>query len=280
MFLEIEYEKWLTFSVLAALITTFGSLVSLFIKDYFFARSFEIWKQKKSLERIYQNYRDPILLASKELCARFGEILKHYPTVYLRSDVLNLHPEKITKNSIDDPYFKKYKLISTVYRVCAFLGWIELYRQEIVFLDSGREHHNTELEKCLEVIREDFADGQINLAPNWEEWNDRLIFREELRAIGEVMLSEAPDGMGVLGYAKFCEKYASESENEIRKWMPVVQNFLLDLETCCLEFRRIRLARLVVHLVDLVELIDDKKIGSYFAELRKKYENEIRISSR
>ncbi len=275
MLLGLKYEQWLAFSLVAALISTFGSLLGLYLKEYFFARSFESWKQRKSLERIYEKYRDPILLAGRELCSRLGEILAQYPTVYLNSAVLDSCPTNQLENSIDDLYFQKYKLVSTTYRICAFFGWIELYRQELVFLDSGRDQLTNALEKCIESIRADFADGHLNEFDDWEDWKDRLIFREELRAIGEVMLHKTSEGMSVMGYARFCELLESSSESSLKRWLAAVNNFVLDLDDTGLDFRKERLKRLVVHLFDLLELLDDKPPEKRFLELRKKHASAI-----
>ncbi|BBQ01243.1 hypothetical protein BSFA1_63710 (plasmid) [Burkholderia sp. SFA1] len=80
-------NNWLSFAVLAAAISTFGALAGVLIKDYFFARSFERWKQQETLEQLYQRFRDPLTLASRELADRIGEIVSDYPTVFLTNNV-------------------------------------------------------------------------------------------------------------------------------------------------------------------------------------------------
>ena len=275
MLLGLKYEQWLAFSVVAVLISTFGSLLGMTLKEYFFARSFESWKERKALDSVYQKYRDPILLAGRELCSRLDEIVTHFPTVYLKSSVSETSPPRQIENTIDDPYFQKYKLDSTIYRICAFFAWIELYRQELVFLDSGKERHTYLLERCIESIREDFADGQLNRSQNWQDWKDRLIFREELRVIGEVMLRETSEGKGVIGYASFSELLEPSSKSREKRWIMTVSNFLLDLDDTGLDFRRERLKRLVVHLVELLILLDDNPPDKRFLELRDEHASAI-----
>jgi hypothetical protein len=118
----MELKTWLGLTVVASIISTFGALLGVFLKDYFFSRSFERWKARQVLELVYQKYRDPLFLSARELTSRMTEIIEHYPTVYLRKEVLSSHPERQLENTIDDPYFRRYKLISTVYRFGAFLG--------------------------------------------------------------------------------------------------------------------------------------------------------------
>ena len=269
MLLGLEIQTWLALTGVAAVISTLGSLFGLVLKEVVFTRSFESWKQEKILEKIYEKYRDPIILAARELCIRLHNILEDFPPSFLTSEVLRSSPTKQTDNSTEDPYFRKHMLTSTSYRVCAFLGWIELYRQELVFLDSGRAEHTRALEKCIDSIRGDFADGQLNTADNWEEWTDNPIAREELRAIGEVMLVRSADGSGIMGYAQFCEQLETREKTSFQRWVATTNNLLLDLEDDGADFRKVRSQRLVGHLLDLLELLDDKPLGDHLIDLRK-----------
>src|ERR1035437_8046900 len=72
-------------------------------------------------------------------------------------------------NSADDEYYQRYKFISTLYRLCAWLGWVELYRQEVAFLDSGQQKTNGAFERDLDAIRSSLADGHLNEAEDWLE---------------------------------------------------------------------------------------------------------------
>lgn len=272
---NIELKTLLGFTVVGALVSTFGALLGVILKDYFFSRSFETWKQRQTLEHIYQRFRDPLLLATQELASRTSEILKHYPTVYLTTDVLASSPERQLENSIDDPYFRRYKLVSTLYRLCALMGWLELYRQEITYLHSGNNKHSKKLEDAIEKLRCDLADGQLNNADDWLQWRDTLIFREELRAIGEAMLELRGSTRTVMGYGRFCELLASDSAGNHKKWVSVVTNFFLDLETERKDFRQWRLKLILVHLVDLIELLSGTAAAPYLAEARKKWKRDV-----
>src|SRR6266481_4298374 len=166
-------------SVLGALVTTTGTMIGLILKELVFARSFEKWKARLTLEILYQKYRDPLILAADEFGIRLKEVCEGYGAEYLASSLLSQTPSQMRVAWADDPYYRRYKLESTIYRLCALLGWFELYRQEVVFLRSGRAKHNRELEDSIIGIREVLADGQLNAEPDWEDWRDRLVFREE-----------------------------------------------------------------------------------------------------
>jgi len=275
--MSANLPTWLQLTVVGTAISTLGALLGILLKDYFFSRSFERWKQRQTLESIYQKYRDPLRLSARELASRTSEIVEHYPTVYLTTEALASRPERQIENSIDDPYFRRYKLLSTVYRICAFLGWIELYRQEITYLNSGRNTHSRELERAVELVRSDLADGQLNNAPDWDKWRDTLVFREELRAIGESMLELRGTVRTVIGYGKFVEQFDAADPSPTQRWAWVVSNFVLVLETKRPDFRKVRLQRLVVHLVRLMELLDEASIEDNLVTARDKWAKQHNI---
>jgi hypothetical protein len=240
-------------SVIAALVTTAGSLLALVLREYFFVRSFDRWKERRALMSLYRKYRDPILLAGEELERRVYEICEAYPTNYLRTEVVDAHPPELQANSIDDPHFRKYRLVSTVYRFCAFLGWLELYRQDVTFLDAGSQRANRRLEEVLTRVRSDLADGQLNQAADWDTWRDRLLFREEQRAVGEGMIT-GTNSRVVIGYGVFCTLFEKAAADDGLWWLRVARNFLLDLETSK-DFRRERLQRMQTDLVAMATLL-------------------------
>lgn len=122
MFLGLDLKTWLGLTVVGSVVSTLGALFGILLKDYFFSRSFERWKQRQTLELLYQKYRDPLILSARELASRTVEIVDNYPTVFLKATVLASRPERQLDNSTKDPYFQRYKLVSTAYRFCAFLG--------------------------------------------------------------------------------------------------------------------------------------------------------------
>ncbi|MFL6635016.1 MAG: hypothetical protein ACJ8HJ_22145 [Massilia sp.] len=275
MMLGFDLKTWLQFAFVGAVVSTVGALLGIFLKDFLFARSFESWKQNKTLEQLYQRYRDPLSLSAYELATRLSEIDDQYPTVYLQSSVLASSPHRKIHNSIDDPYFKKQRLLSSIYRLAAFLGWLELYRQEVTYLRSGNNTDSKALELAVNRIRSDLADGQINKADDWHEWRDTLIFREELRAIGEAMIEIRGIARTVIGYGRFLEAVGATTESSIKRWFPVVSNFLLDLETERRDFRRVRIRRLFIHLVDLMNLLEATSVEEWLIEKRNSRFAEI-----
>jgi hypothetical protein len=198
----VDWPQILGFTVVGALVTTAGTLVGLFVKEVLLARSFERWKMKQALAEVSRKYREPIALSAIELCNRLTFICDEYPPDFLDSSLLASTPEGPAVNSAADPRFKKYRLVSTVYRLCAFFGWVELYRQDTTYLDSDDGSGGGRVDRAIYAVRSDLADGQLNKARDWEEWHDVLVFREEQRAIGESMIVTIWGARTVVGYAE------------------------------------------------------------------------------
>jgi len=149
-----------------------------------------------------------------------------------------------------------------MYRLCAFLGWLELYRQEITFLDSGHDQTNLRLEKCLDSIRDDLSEGELNQAEDRIEWQEGLLFKEEQRAIGHAMICETKQGRTIMDYASFCTLIDATSGTVKSPWVESVQHFFCDRQPHAKDdFRKIRFSLLIKHLVKLVELLDNKRVS-------------------
>lgn len=193
----------LSFAVVAAFVTTMGTLLGHYLKEAVLAKSLESWKQRRSLDTLYRKYRDPIVLSAIELANRLNEVCNENPAEFLALSVLSCASPEPSHNSERDLYYFRYKCQSTIYRLSAFLGWLELYRQDLVFLDVSESKTNTTLQTLLNGIREDLADGTLNSATDWSTWSDALIFREEQRAVGEAMIININGIRSVMGYGTF-----------------------------------------------------------------------------
>jgi hypothetical protein len=267
----MTWDKVLGFTVLAAIVTTVGTLVGLVLKERVFARSFERWKAQLALEQIARRYREPIALTALELSNRLADICEQYPSDFLHTSILAVSaPHRPTLNSAADLYFKRYKLVSSVYRLCAFLAWVELYRQETTYLEPDARSSARSVEHAIFAIRADFADGQLNKSTDWASWHDALIFREEQRAVGESMIVTVGQSRAIMGYAEFAESFPGSGGTARERWFERAAAFLLDPKPVK-DFRLVRLQRLVVHLVNLAELLAPNRIRQDHHASRAKY---------
>jgi hypothetical protein len=137
--------------------------------------------------------------------------------------------------------------------MCALLGWLELYRQDVTFLNTDEKEVSRILEDALENIRNDLADGRLNKASDFQKWNDRLIFREEQRAIGEAMITDTSPRT-VMGYGAFRALFERSRADDELWWMRVVLNFLSDMADMK-DFRRDRFKLMREHLERAIDLL-------------------------
>ena len=260
----------LSFTVVAALVTTAGTLLGLVLKEVLFARSFEQWKLRQSLREVSRKYREPIALSALELANRLSRICDSYPPEYLDSQLLNIDAPKSAVNSADDPYYKRQMLVSSVYRLSSFLGWIELYRQDTAFLEPDAKSAISRVSTAIYALRADLADGQLIDKRDWEKWRDVLIFREEQRAIGESMISTSGANRTVIGFSEFWDLFLGDVPTSRRRWLNVGSVFLLDPQPEK-DFRLERMKRMVVHLVDLVECAAPGRLREEHLRAREKW---------
>ncbi|MEO5641966.1 MAG: hypothetical protein ABIQ40_09605 [Bacteroidia bacterium] len=247
-------KNYLGFTVLAAIVTTFGTLTGLFLKEFIFVRYFDNLKEQKTLEKISQKYKDPILLSSSELLRRFHDYAENYVWLskYSSTKILFDKVDKMQSIYITDPYFLNYKLLTTLYRFCSFFAWLELYRQEVTFLDSQSKSKNFHFLSLISHIREAIADGQINTGDDW----DVQIYREELRAIGEGMIENNGGQKTIIGYGKFRMLISQYETNKEPFWLNPAINFFTDLRPEK-DFRLERFKRMTSTLTELIKYLDN-----------------------
>ncbi|MCA1597446.1 MAG: hypothetical protein LC769_00220 [Chloroflexi bacterium] len=278
------YNNILNFTVVAAIVTTVGGVLASFLTNTVFARSLERWKGRQTLYGLYKRYRDPLVVSAVELLDRLNEIHQDYPPPYLIADLDEVPAGLPDDGRRHDLRYHRYKQISTVYRLCAFLGWLELYRQEVAVLDSGRHRANRRLQDYLSKVREDLADERINQPDDGDAWVDGVIYREEQRAIGEAMLCPAVAGGGrtVMGYGTFhtlVEIGATASDAPSTPealWIATVHRFLCHNGAAHQnDLRVVRFQRLIVHLIDLVEALDAQRITPTMVQWRREHQDRL-----
>jgi hypothetical protein len=145
-------------------------------------------------------------------------------------------------------------------------------------LDSGHQRTNADFEQHVEAIRSCLADGQLNIAEDWFNWRDSLIFREEQRAIGESMID--PIKRTVIGYGSFYEKFI-KSSSPPNPWIELATNWLTDLKSVSdskvLDFRRTRCLLLINHGVSLIKCLNKDRVGPRITELQTQAQTELKL---
>lgn len=138
-----EFIKNLTseqVTIISSVLSAIIALAVVFINKYFENR-----KQKKEKYDAVKKYANPIISASEQLAWRLKEILEFNGT-YLLPDA--------PSNG-----FFKYKFDSTVYRLCALLGWIQAAKKEQSYIEGIKIRQHKEIQFALVDFQMKLADG-------------------------------------------------------------------------------------------------------------------------
>jgi hypothetical protein len=137
-------------------------------------------KEEQAAE-VRARYRDPLLGAAFDLQSRLFNIVA---TGFL-----------VRYCGEEDETSRNYAVENTLYVLAEYLGWVEIVRREIRFLDLGEEPANRQWVMTLERVRDTLARDDIDPVLR--------VFRGDQRAIGEVMTVAAE------GERRECRGYAS-----------------------------------------------------------------------
>jgi hypothetical protein len=152
--------------------------------------------KREQAESLVARYREPLLRAAFDLQSRLYNIV--------RQDFLR----KYHQNGTDSE--KEYAVQNTLYVLAEYLGWVEILRRDVQFLDLGDEAKSHDLAMKLEAIREALRSDRPELG------RVLRIFHGEQRAIGELMMVplgaqgpvERSPRHECMGYAGFVAKQA------------------------------------------------------------------------
>lgn len=131
-------------AIVGALIAAVVALLTIFLKDYLIPILTEKRNARSKRKETFHRYASPIILSSKSLLFRIKEIF------YRGNFLLETAP----KND-----FNEYKFISTLYRLCALIGWIHASKIELSFIEVEKNEDFKKIETALENFEKSLADG-------------------------------------------------------------------------------------------------------------------------
>jgi hypothetical protein len=138
---------------------------------------------------------------AEQLVRRYRE-----PLVYAADQLLN-RIENIRDNAFLEKYGttrREYVVRSTAYAIAELLCWMELFRENQQFLDLGEEQATREMNRCLAAVGRTLSTDTIVDA------SDRpaafMLWRQQQRAIGELMIERSEGQAHCIGYATFGSK--------------------------------------------------------------------------
>jgi hypothetical protein len=200
----------------------------------------EIRSKSDMVDRLMSKYRNPLLRSAYDLQGRLYNIVK---LDFLRKYYLEGSPSE-----------KEYARENTLHVLGEYLGWVEILRREVQFLDLLDVERNRQFSKKLGEIAELFLTDKLDPAFR--------VFRGEQRALGEIMMLPAPASNGVaavqgcIGYASFVAK---RSDPKFGRWFEKLEQ---DLELLAKEphHHEERLVGLQHALIDLIDYLDPDRL--------------------
>jgi hypothetical protein len=199
------------------------------------------------LAGLMARYRHPLLQAAFDLQSRIYNIVGQ--------DFLRMHYCNGTDST------KEYARENTLYVLADYLGWVEILRREVQFLDLGDEVANRAWTERLVAIRMTLLSDRFS--PRFR------VFNGQQRAIGEIMVvadgdrAERPE---TLGYAGFL---ARQRDPEFDRWFVDLRADIDALATEPDAGHEERLVALQHALVELIDLLDPNQVRVRGSERRR-----------
>jgi hypothetical protein len=229
--------------VFAAIISAIVAAISVVISVYGQTRiarlSDRLTKQREAESReaqtaaLMSKYRDPLLRSA----------------IDLQSRLYNIHQNRFLERFyLQSPSEQRYAMYNTLYVVAEFLGWVEILRREVQFLDLGDLGRNRRLSELLADINQAFG--------HYKPGRTFQLFNGEQRAIGEIMTiprsnSEAI-GYDCIGYATFVKKM---NDPEFAVWFTNLRD-TIDMMANSPKIDGERLVSIHSRLIDLIDFLD------------------------
>ena len=104
-----------------------------------------------------------------------------------------------------------------------YLGWVEIVRRRVQFLDLGNNEQNLRLVNCFSKISSILSSDSF-ANPLFR------VFRGDQRAIGEIMIDKSTqEGLVCIGYAEFCTRM--DNDPSFAQWFESLSSHIEKLAT-------------------------------------------------
>jgi hypothetical protein len=214
-------------AIIVAIIALIASVVTAAISIYGQTRA-AARQAHREAQITLNRYREPLVASAYELQSRLFNIL--------RQDFLDKYYVRGDENQ------REYAVKNTLYLVGQYLGWTEILRRRIQFLDFGEVEETREVSRLQNAIREVLASDKEPMGRPF------MIWRGQQRAIGEQMIVREEDDLLCLGYGSF----VAQTEPTFWQWFEQLERDIESVAHAPTE----RLRLLQNALIDLIERLD------------------------
>ncbi|MEH2086206.1 hypothetical protein [Nostoc sp.] len=226
-------------AIIAAVVAVISASISIYGQARIAQLADRLAKRRETESReaqtaaLMSKYRDPLLRS----------------TIDLQSRLFNIHQQRYLEKAFQrSPFDKDYAIQNTLYVIAEYLGWVEILRREVQFLDLGDLETNRHLSELLVNINQAFGSSRYG--------NIFQLYNGEQRAIGEIMLvprsTDNLRGYECIGYATFVKKM---SDPDFTRWFAQLRDHI-ELIGSKTKFDGERLIVIHSRLIDLIDFLD------------------------
>lgn len=198
--------------------------------------------KEELVEQVMSRYREPLLRAAFDLQSRVYNIVgQRFLARYLQQG---------------GPADQEYACHNTMFVLAEYLGWVEILRRGVQFLDLGDVRRNRLLVERLEAI------GTVLSSDRGFPGAVPQMFRGQQRAVGELMIDPGQPGEQApvrqcIGYATFTTRLAHDPD--FAHWFASLERDIRQLAASPAPDHR-RLVALQHALLDLIDFLDDPPV--------------------
>jgi hypothetical protein len=229
-------EIWV--AIIAAVVAIISAAITLY-GQFQLTRQQEQHAQEARSAEIIAKYRNPLLQSAFDLQNRLYNITQlHFLDLYRSTN----------------PGSKMYCIDNTLFVIAEYLGWIEILRHEIQFLDLGDAQQNQTLNQLLDAVKKAFSSSKYLFVFR--------LFNGQQRAIGELMMTprsseKGADSYECIGYSTFSQRL--HQDEQFAQWFSDLQ---YDFECLVKEPEKYydRLIVLQNSLIDLIDFLDPEQV--------------------
>jgi hypothetical protein len=226
-------------------------------------------KDRRDIIAAKRKYATPILLAADDLRKRYANIIQHIGLIEREGW---LSPENLDK----------YYYWSTLYTVAQFIGWRQILRHTVVYLDFTTTSETRRFENFLVAIQRGFTKPDLlqnDVASDPTRSEDKWVYTFWLQAIGDSMIIRDGSDYRVKEYAAFCSDVSQLDQHCLKEWIDALGILFINLKATDPRFRRIVATHCVLNAfidqVDPHHLRTDKQ-AYYWNLLTDEEANRVR----
>ena len=186
-------------------------------------------KDRQEIIATKRKYSTPILLAADDLRKRCANLIQQIDLIEKE--------EWLSARKLNSYYY-----LSTLYTVAQFIGWRQVLRQTVVYLDFTTTKETRTYENLLAAIQQCFTKPDllhITKSSDPANSNDKWIYTFWLQAIGDSMIIRADNDYRVKDFATFCNSLARPNQECFKEWIDALGGLFINLKSSDPRFRRI-----------------------------------------